>query len=64
MITGGGANNCYLIDRIKYYFDGDIVIPSENIVFVRLGHMRGEKLSDGSLTDMPIYVKEVLQWTK
>lgn len=32
MITGGGANNCYLIDRIKHYFDGDIVIPSENII--------------------------------
>ena len=32
MITGGGANNGYLIDRIKHYFDGNIVIPSENII--------------------------------
>jgi CubicO group peptidase (beta-lactamase class C family) len=57
-------------DGVKIYYCRGIlgqyivVIPSENIVFVRLGHMRGEKLSDGSLTDMPIYVKEVLQWTK
>jgi CubicO group peptidase (beta-lactamase class C family) len=57
-------------DGVKIYYCRGIlgqyivVIPSENIVFVRLGHMRGEKLSDGSLTDMPIYLKEVLQWTK
>jgi hypothetical protein len=40
------------------------VIPDENIVFVRLGHKRGEKNADGTLTDLPIYVDEVLKWTK
>ncbi|CAN5448425.1 serine hydrolase [soil metagenome] len=39
-----------------------VVIPDENIVFVRLGHKRGEKQDDGSLTDMPIYVKGVMDW--
>ena len=40
------------------------VIPDENIVFVRLGHKRGEKNADGTLTDLPIYVEQVLSWTK
>jgi CubicO group peptidase (beta-lactamase class C family) len=40
------------------------VIPDENIVFVRLGHKRGEKNADGTLTDLPVYVDEVLKWTK
>jgi CubicO group peptidase (beta-lactamase class C family) len=40
------------------------VIPDENIVFVRLGHKRGEKNTDGTLTDLPVYVGEVLKWTK
>ena len=40
------------------------VIPDENIVFVRLGHKRGEKNADGTLTDLPVYVAEVLKWTK
>ena len=40
------------------------VIPDENIVFVRLGHKRGEKNPDGTLTDLPVYVDEVLKWTK
>ena len=41
-----------------------VVIPEKNIVFVRLGHKRGEKKSDGSLLDMPTYVKGVLEWTQ
>ncbi|MFN5345778.1 MAG: serine hydrolase domain-containing protein [Bacteroidota bacterium] len=40
------------------------VIPDENIVFVRLGRKRGEKNADGTLTDLPLYVEEVLKWTK
>jgi len=40
------------------------VIPDENIVFVRLGHRRGEKNADGTLTDLPVYVEEVLKWIK
>jgi CubicO group peptidase (beta-lactamase class C family) len=41
-----------------------VVIPEKKIVFVRLGHRRGEKKSDGSLLDMPTYVKGVLEWTQ
>lgn len=39
-----------------------VAIPDENIIFVRLGHKRGEKAADGSLLDMPIYVKGVMDW--
>jgi CubicO group peptidase (beta-lactamase class C family) len=41
-----------------------VVIPEEHIIFVRLGHKRAEKNADGSLTDVPIYVKGVLDWVK
>lgn len=37
------------------------VIPEENIIFVRLGHKRGEKGSDGELLDTPVYIGEVLK---
>ncbi len=41
-----------------------VVIPDEQIVFVRLGHKRAEKASDGGLMDMPVYVKGVMDWIK
>jgi anhydro-N-acetylmuramic acid kinase len=31
-VTGGGAKNKYLISRIRYYFNGEIVIPDEKII--------------------------------
>ncbi len=31
-ITGGGAKNTFLIDRIQHYFKGKIIIPSQQIV--------------------------------
>ena len=37
------------------------VIPDLNIVFVRLGHKRGEKDSDGQLLDVPVYIEEVVK---
>ncbi len=40
-----------------------VVLPKENIVFVRLGHKRGEKKADGELLDLPIYIKGVLEMT-
>ncbi len=41
-----------------------VVIPDENIIFVRLGYKRGEKAADGSLLDIPMYVKGVMDWVK
>ncbi len=38
-----------------------IVIPDENIIFVRLGHKRGEKDSEGQLLDLPVYISEVVR---
>ncbi|MES2566480.1 MAG: anhydro-N-acetylmuramic acid kinase [Bacteroidota bacterium] len=47
LITGGGAYNTYLISRIKHHFNGDIEIPSdeiiqfkEAIIFAYLGYLR------------------------
>jgi len=37
------------------------VIPDKDIIFVRLGHKRGEKGSDGELLDAPVYIGEVLK---
>ncbi|MDR1055235.1 MAG: anhydro-N-acetylmuramic acid kinase [Prevotellaceae bacterium] len=44
LITGGGAHNVYLISRIKYYSDADIIIPDkltvdfkEALIFAFLG---------------------------
>lgn len=31
-ITGGGARNNFLIERIKYHFKGKIIIPAEDII--------------------------------
>jgi CubicO group peptidase (beta-lactamase class C family) len=38
-----------------------IVIPGLNLVFVRLGHLRGEKGADGQLLDVPVYLEEVIK---
>lgn len=47
LITGGGAYNTYLIERIKHYYKGKIEIPSneiiqfkEAIIFAYLGFLR------------------------
>lgn len=37
------------------------VIPELNIIFVRLGHQRGEKDSSGELLDVPVYVDQVVK---
>jgi CubicO group peptidase (beta-lactamase class C family) len=37
------------------------VIPSQRIIFVRLGHVRAEKGPDGELLDVPVYLSEVLK---
>jgi len=31
-ITGGGAKNIFLIERLKHYFKGEIIIPEDKIV--------------------------------
>lgn len=31
-ITGGGAKNSFLIERIKFLFKGEIIVPSEEII--------------------------------
>lgn len=50
LITGGGALNTFLIERIGHYFDGEIVLPEkkiiefkEAIVFAFLGALYMEK---------------------
>ena len=50
LITGGGAKNTYLIERLKHYFKGKIILPSkeviefkEAIIFAFLGALYLEK---------------------
>lgn len=50
LITGGGAKNQFLIERIQHYFNGEIIIPSpeiidckEAIIFAFLGALYLEK---------------------
>ncbi|MES2557236.1 MAG: anhydro-N-acetylmuramic acid kinase [Bacteroidota bacterium] len=50
MITGGGAKNSYLIERLKRYFKGDIILPGnqlidfkEALIFALLGVLFLEK---------------------
>jgi len=59
MITGGGAFNDYLIDRIKYHFAGSIHLPGSSIIeykeamiFAFLGLLRLEGINNvlGSVT--------------
>lgn len=47
LITGGGAYNTFLIERLKYYYKGSIEIPAdeiiqfkEAIIFAYLGYLR------------------------
>jgi anhydro-N-acetylmuramic acid kinase len=47
LITGGGANNTFLVETIKHYYKGKIIIPSQEIVnykealiFALLGYLR------------------------
>ncbi len=37
------------------------VIPDMNLIFVRLGHERGEKDANGLLQDVPVYLSEVIK---
>lgn len=37
------------------------VVPSLQLIFVRLGHERGEKDANGELLDVPVYLREVLK---
>lgn len=32
LVTGGGARNTFLIERIKHYFNGELIIPSEELI--------------------------------
>ncbi len=57
----GGKHVFYCRGILGQYI---VVIPDEHIVFVRLGHKRAEKASDGGLMDMPVYVKGVMDWIK
>jgi anhydro-N-acetylmuramic acid kinase len=59
MITGGGAHNTFLIERIKHYFAGDIIVPEpqiidfkEALIFALLGalHLAGEPNCLSSVT--------------
>ena len=50
LITGGGAKNSYLIERLKHYFKGEIILPhkdviefKESIIFAFLGVLYLEK---------------------
>jgi CubicO group peptidase (beta-lactamase class C family) len=38
-----------------------VVIPDQQIVFVRLGHLRADKDANGELTDLPVYIRGVLE---
>lgn len=47
LITGGGAHNTFLIEALKKYFKGSIIIPDditinykEALIFALLGHLR------------------------
>ena len=40
-----------------------VALPKENIVFVRLGHKRAQKSTNGELMDLPVYIKGVLEMT-
>ena len=47
LITGGGAHNSFLIDALKKYYSGKIIIPDdvtinfkEALIFALLGYLR------------------------
>jgi anhydro-N-acetylmuramic acid kinase len=48
-ITGGGAKNSFLIERIQHYFNGEVIVPStviidfkEALIFAYLGFLYTE----------------------
>lgn len=64
-ITGGGAKNSFLIERIKFFFKGDVIVPSEElidfkeaIVFAFLGarYLRNETTTIKSVTGSKVEV--------
>jgi anhydro-N-acetylmuramic acid kinase len=32
LVSGGGAKNTFLIERISHYFDGEVIVPEEKII--------------------------------
>jgi anhydro-N-acetylmuramic acid kinase len=32
LLTGGGAKNSFLVDRIRHYFGGEIILPDEELI--------------------------------
>ena len=62
-VTGGGARNNFLIERLKHYFNGSLIIPSEKIIdfkeaiiFAFLGarYLRNETTTISSVTGAKI----------
>jgi anhydro-N-acetylmuramic acid kinase len=47
LVSGGGAYNSFLIDRLKHHFKGEVIIPDDNtiqfkeaLIFAFLGYLR------------------------
>ena len=55
-----GHNIYYMRGILGQYV---VVIPDQQLIFVRLGHKRSNKSPDGNLTDIPVYIKGVLEMT-
>ncbi len=64
-ITGGGAKNKFLVERIRYFFKGEVIVPSEEIIdfkeaiiFAFLGarYLRNESTNVKSVTGASIEV--------
>jgi anhydro-N-acetylmuramic acid kinase len=64
-ITGGGAKNNFLIERIRFFFKGEVIVPSEEIIdfkeaiiFAFLGarYLRNETTTVKSVTGASIEV--------
>jgi len=64
-ITGGGAKNSFLIERIRFFFKGEVIVPSEEIIdfkeaiiFAFLGarYLRNESTTVKSVTGASIEV--------
>jgi anhydro-N-acetylmuramic acid kinase len=64
-ITGGGAKNSFLIERIRFFFKGEVIVPSEEIIdfkeaiiFAFLGarYLRNETTTVKSVTGASIEV--------
>ncbi len=64
-ITGGGAKNKFLVERIRFFFKGEVIVPSEEIIdfkeaiiFAFLGarYLRNETTTVKSVTGASIEV--------